>query len=458
MNEQERARLSVRFFLDRLRLQIAAYRAERFPGDKDGPDIWLDLGDGILDTASAYLDKAETAIEAEALKLTREAASLCAVTYDHLSNLEGATAHHIPWAVVEPLTRWFEELKIANTIFFRAEVERNYEIKPFPETDFSRYRDPAPSLIKAISKARWPIFRVTVPSAALSILPHFAIVAHEVGHKLAVKLNPVHLAPIVLAATARIQTQLGTALDADTTQYFQTVIQKWVAEFTSDAVAYFLTGPAAFFALDFTQLVAMGHHGASHSHPAHEVRRSAIFRNLIKGNPSYATVFKAETQADLTADMGSSLLAPAPDKKTLQTDIQSRYGKPKLAIVIAELHEAAPQLADCIYNDVESHLKSVAPLSIYSPSQYQADLKCHFKALILTIPPIEAGDAIASKTPAGFASILNVGWAVVHTQIDNLKIRDDPDHPKTAKLAALHDLILKAVELSEAKRRWEKTN
>jgi hypothetical protein len=284
VSEAARARLSVRFFLDRLRDQISFIGSQQFPGSQEGPHVWLRLANGILDTAASYLDRSETASPAEAQKLTKDAAELCSVAYDHLGNLSGATSDQIPWSVVEPLTRWFTQLGIDNTVFFRAELKRNYEIKPFNDTEFQRIREPSSSLTQAIGEAKWPMLRVTVPSAALSILPHLSIVAHEVGHKVKIPFNTTQLQPIINVAASRVTTVLG-GFDSQTGTEFQRVVYNWIAEFAADAVALYLTGPASFFSIDFTQLAAMGHHGIGHTHPAHRVRRAVLFRQLTTGTP-----------------------------------------------------------------------------------------------------------------------------------------------------------------------------
>jgi hypothetical protein len=55
----------------------------------------------------------------------------------------------------------------------------------------------------------------------------------------------------------------------------------------------------------------------------------------------------------------------------------------------------------------------------------------------------------------GLASILNIGWATLLTRLDRI-----PDKGGTAGLSdarrfdQLHQLLLKAVELSEARRLW----
>lgn len=103
-----------------------------------------------MDTADGYLNRSQTVSEVDALKLTKDAAELCSVAYDHLGHLSGATSDLVPWSVVDPLTEWFTQLGIANTVIFRAELKRNYEIKPFNDIEFKRIREPTPSLTQAI--------------------------------------------------------------------------------------------------------------------------------------------------------------------------------------------------------------------------------------------------------------------------------------------------------------------
>lgn len=407
-----------------------------------------------MDTADGYLNRSQTVSEVDALKLTKDAAELCSVAYDHLGHLSGATSDLVPWSVVDPLTEWFTQLGIANTVIFRAELKRNYEIKPFNDIEFKRIREPTPSLTQAIQEAKWPILRVTVPNAALSILPHFAIVAHEVGHKVSIPYDVARLQSIATPVARRI-TAILSAFDSQTAADVQGVIYKWIAEFASDAVALYLTGPASFFSIDFTQLAAMGHHGIAPTHPAHRIRRAVLFPQLTTGSPSFASVFETHTQVTLTEDLGSSLLPLVPDKAALSQEMLLRTRSARMAAVISELNKSAADLADEIYKQVHGHLTTTAPVHRYTVSQYDSDLKNHLEAITFTIPPIEIGDTLNQRTPCHFASILNVGWAAVLTQVDKIIVRPDPDHPHTGNLVTIHNLLLKAVELSEAKRRWE---
>ena len=455
VSEPERARLSVRFFLDRLRDQIELFEVSQFPGALEGPHLWIRLASGILDTADSYLERSESANPEEALKLTKDAAELCSVAYDHLGHLQGATSDQIPWSVVEPLVDWFVALGINNTVFFRAELKRNYEIKQFDEKEFLRFRDASSSLSDLIrNEIKWPILRVTVPSAALSILPHFAIVAHEVGHRVKATYNTAVLQPIINEAVARISATLG-GFDPQTAADFQGVVYRWVAEFASEAVAFYLTGPASFFSIDFTQLAAKGHHGIGLTHPAHHVRRAVMFRQLTTGSPSFADIFERYTGVPLTETLGSSLLPPAPDKARLLQEMLLRSRALRTDTVISELNDSAPALADAIYNDVHAHLNTHSKHAQYTVAQYEEDLRSHLEAMTFTIPPIESGISIDARKPSQLTSIINVGWAAVLTRVDKIRVRPDPRHPKTGNLSTIHNLLLKAVELSEAKRRWD---
>ena len=65
-----------------------------------------------------------------------------------------------------------------------------------------------------------------------------------------------------------------------------------------------------------------------------------------------------------------------------------------------------------------------------------------------------------SEKPAEFVSILNVGWIALLCRIEDFdaNVSDTPKHLRGgARSEKLHDLLLKAVELSEARRKWQNT-
>jgi hypothetical protein len=62
---------------------------------------------------------------------------------------------------------------------------------------------------------------------------------------------------------------------------------------------------------------------------------------------------------------------------------------------------------------------------------------------------------LENKTAASFASILNIGWAAVHTQLDNIRVRDDPERRRSITFVGnitglsmlLTDLAAKELEI-----------
>jgi hypothetical protein len=97
-------------------------------------------------------------------------------------------------------------------------------------------------------------------------------------------------------------------------------------------------------------------------------------------------------------------------------------------------------------------LQANAPDAIYSAKRYGDDLKEHLAPMLAA----EAGSDLEHKTPTEFASILNVGWIVLLTQLSELRVKlAGPEHFGSNRLDKLQGLLAKAVELSEAKRLWQ---
>jgi hypothetical protein len=414
-----------------------------------------------LDTAEKYLSNSHEASkdEAEVRALITDASHLCSNAYYCLEVMSGADVTDLPYPLVRPLQRWFDDLGLSQDTFFRTELVENYELRRFDRTSFSGIRDPAPSLISAIDQTRWPILRVTVPGRAMGIIPHFAIVAHEIGHAMMprIGLSPVNSAvqleqPVIMSRLSNLGVPTP---NRSTVVFLQEVLLNWIEEFAADAFAGFLTGPAALFSLsEFLQLAR--HHGICDSHPSNELRRAAIFEEMEAGAPSFCDVFEKHTGIKLTPAINSSLIVAAPGEAEIVQDMVEDGHSQKESAVIAALHGSMEPIARATYGSVRDYLDQNSPNLIYTASNYDNDLMNHLPALLAAIPPIENGLDIVQRTPCDFASIINVGWVVLLTKMDQLRVRiSSKDALGAEKVERLHDLLLKAVELSEARREWE---
>lgn len=455
----ERAQLSIKFSIERLRAQTKDLLGQQYPGNHPGPRKWLDLVSGLLETADELLAASRTSsTKDEAISLAKDAANLGKGAYQCLSVMRGATIDELPYPLVPPLQRWFDQLGLANTTFFRAELVANYELRSFDEDSFKRIR-PSRSLSEAISEISWPVLRVTVPSRAFAILPHFAIVAHEIGHALTSRIDwdlSAFQQQEESNLVQRISQRIGVEnLDPDTAGALQSSFDSWFNELAADAFALHLTGPAIFFALsEFSQLLGGGY-GLSDTHPAQDLRRKILFNELQKGEAdSFSAIFCRHTGKELTEDFSSPLLVVTPSKDEIFQDMKKIYKKDTDAAVLTELHESIPKVADVIYNNVKHYMEQSAPAALYTPLKYDQDLKTHLQPMLAAIPPTEAGANLSEKVPTEFASILNVGWATLLTKLPELRVKTD-DGSLAGKLERLHGLLLKAVELSEARRHWE---
>ena len=484
----ERAHASIGFSLQRLRTQASELAGQQFPGDHPGPRKWLSVINAIIDVADGHLKNIEG--KAEDSESIKYATDLCNLAYFCFRFLRNVGIDDLPYAVVPPLQRWFSKLKIENTILFRAEQIVNYELTPLGIDKITRFsKQQQKKLNQALTPLiSWPLLVVTVPSKAFSILPHFAIVAHEIGHAIILKSEAVKK---VLEKDDTQKDVLESAIlemdyltknhavdNQEQEKFFQNVAKEagfddpledtvldtyksylsdWHDELLADAVAYYLTGPAIFFALsDFFQLLGLSY-GVSKSHPSYDFRRSVLFRRLTKEEEkvSYASVFRHHTEQDLTEAFNSPLLAQTPDKATIITDLMATDEHSLTeAVVIAALPELITPLIDEIYSTVKKYLENNAKSEMYTPKQFDEDLTNYIAPMIYSIPPIEAGKQLPDKEPAKFASILNVGWVVLLTKLGEMKLNTSAQGEEATRLQQLHNMLLKAVELSEARREW----
>ncbi len=402
----------------------------------------------------------------QAKALVAEANLLGNQSYELLQRLEGSEADHIPHQVIGPFKRWVAGLGINNTIFFRADHVPNYELATYGDIEWlaAHLNDPSPSLTKAVGEVTWPFLRLTVPSQALGMLPHFAIVGHELGHAIQGSITP-DLSPFTSAGQESVQrtadrlTQAGLTFGVQEQIDRQTILGRWLNEIISDAVGYYLAGPAFFFALSgFFELAGAGH-GIGLWHPPSFVRRRLILERLQSGTPSHASVFEAATELPIVEDMNSPHLIglPNPDDlfHALRGNIQMPM-PPSIAAICVELIPLIEVIAGSFYDEAKQVLQSSFPDMLYTPSRLEADLRNHLRPLCHLIPPIEHREADIPKA-ATLAGILNVGWAVLLAKLDALPAESVPPgvDPTAHKMEKLHELLLKAVELSDARLTWE---
>ncbi|WP_374383139.1 hypothetical protein [Dongia sp.] len=420
--------------------------------------------EGIADSARLYLQESMRPglTPDKELELITEAERLGEASYTLMQWVAGADASQIPHQIVGPFQHIVKKLGITNDIFFRSEHLPNYELGPDDSgKNYQTLTYLAPTLKKAIGEINWPILRVTVPGHAMGMLPHFAVVNHELGHAIQGRIQfdeaPFQhdLQQFGQRLGARVQKE-SINWSAKASSLIQAIYNRWLNEIRADAVAYALSGPSFFFAFcGFIQLSGKSY-GIAPTHPPTDIRRSLIFREMSKENPSFLAVFKAETGMEITETINSPGVPSCPPPDQLYADIVPLFGR-EAAAICTELAPAIAVIGPAIFDAARDYIIAHCPDLLYSPTQLQVDLSTHLEALCNLIPPIESPGPNGPE-PTSLSTILNVGWAALLTRTDKISAPVGKSGDETAnKLERLHELLLKATELSDARRIWEET-
>lgn len=440
-------------------LQVDDLLDRQYPGNHEGPILWLRLNRGVLDTANAYLERSRQSVTLAnvADSLVRDAGSLAHMAFENLRFMAGADVDDLPYPIVRPMQRWFDDLGLSNTTLFRAEHAANYELRLINESVFQRIRDKSASLNDAIGAISWPLIRVTVPGSALGIIPHYSIVAHEVGHAMfsRIKIDLSSEKAKENELVKRIETRLSKSpLSPDERNKLKQVHISWLMELSADAFAHLIMGPALFFASsEFFQLLSPSY-GVSETHPPHDLRREVVHKQLVSGTNSFADVFKDKSGKTLKDDFNSNLMKRLPDADRFYIELNQQFSDPVTAAIMAELVPYYRDVSHLIYDQTQKYLELNCPSLIYTPDQFAGNLTDYTDALLSAVPPIETGPDLNQKIPSEFSSILNVGWFVLLTKLDLLRVKSREQAHMSEKAEKLHSLLLKAVELSEAVRSW----
>lgn len=456
----------VSFFLARLTAQVARQRTRTYPANHNGPQLWLAIVQGLIDTAQGYLETARDAatLPPDAFTLAQDANNLGDNAYRLLEQLEGAGADQIPHPVVSPFQRWVSGLGVNESIFFRSDHVANYELATFSGllNSLQGLNSPSQSLQDAIANINWPFRRVTVPSQAMGMLPHFAIVAHELGHAIQDRkqLDFTPHATDISAAAQRTEARLqaeGLQFDTSRQIEWRDALNSWINEIWSDAVGVYLAGPAMLFALGALFEITGGGVGLSSTHPPHITRLKLLAECLAakEGGESHSEVFESLAGRPITDRMNCPHVGDLPDSDALYIELRGRVG-PEAAAIAVELAPLIEIIAPDIYAEAKRLLIQSNPEMVYYSQNLRDDLSHHLDAICALIPPIEhrGPDGTQASTLAG---VLNVGWAALLCKLDEFPATSCPHgyDETAAKMEKLQELLLKAVELSEARQQWE---
>ena len=485
---EQRAIQAAQFYVRRVRFQLEELVTRTYPGGQPGITNVLALISGLLDTAEERVNSAQAATDQATVRTDiRDTLGYTRQAYLLMGMMRGADITEIDFAAVRPMQQWFTDLNIHMTIFFRAENLVNYELRSISEIEYRGIRSPSSTLRNAIKDITWPLTRVTVPSRALGILPHFAVVAHEVGHAIyhdsfkrqsrsvkrapplqnaisnSLDKNRVQLTALYKSFFINVNNRLSTPVPFRTLVPITFKIQQsWTEEIASDAIAFCLTGPASFFALSDILQFASGTFLFTDTHPPKILRRRFLFRLMCRQSSDFVGIISKYVDGPLKEDFNSALIPELPDSTDLFNEYRDQNIKPELAAILSELPPVIEVLGPIISDSVAQYFERHKNYKkyLYKTGDFRRDLNVHLGQLLNAVPPFESGRVLKSRRPTTLPTILNVGWMALLCKLEDFHVdtRSEPEHLiDGARAETLHRLLLKAVELSEIRRQWEYT-
>jgi hypothetical protein len=144
-----------------------------------------------------------------------------------------------------------------------------------------------------------------------------------------------------------------------------------------------------------------------------------------------------------------------PTGDRLFNELLSAYSSTDAAIC-TELLPYLEKIGPAVFVATKQYLDRTCPEWVYTPAQLQTDLGDPLDMLCDLVPPIESHvNALGTPKAMGLASILNIGWAALLARLDRIPDKGGPaDLADARRSDQLHQLLLKGVELSEARQLW----
>lgn len=206
-------------------------------------------------------------------------------------------------------------------------------------------------------------------------------------------------------------------------------------ELSSDAIGVRLFGPALFFAAVHLLISLSPLDQSTKTHPPTRLRVKLMIRMLKQ---FYAVdKWHAELQA-FSKDWDDVSAAPIPGRTAFDQ------------LAIETINDGVLDLISAASGT------AVSAAQCYTSERFQRDAAELAPLFLSHIPPGEIGP-YGQGTPVELASIINAGWHVYLCDFEAFRktLHAGDSGTRFAAATKLHELVLKALEISEMKTAWE---
>jgi len=295
------------------------------------------------------------------------------------------------------------------------------------------------------------LFVVNIPAVESGQILIHGVLAHELGHALydrrdiargllpKIKVNEDLVKNLVRMMFENQQKQGNPTpelrLRKQVTQEITGRVNGWVKELCSDAIGIRLFGPALFFAATHLLISFIHMDKTSETHPPPRLRVRLMIRMLKK---LYSVHEWREELQSFSKDWDEVSAGQIPgvnpyDQLALETINDA------VLDLISEASDLATSAAQC-----------------YTTKQFDHDVAKLAPLFLNHIPPGETGP-YSRGTSVELASVINAGWHVYLCDFETFRKSLHPKDGATRFTAAtkLHELVLKALEISGTRTSWE---
>ena len=363
--------------------------------------------------------------------------------------VDGSDVHQCPSQLIPTLRRYSKSILPGSEIIVSSKPELNYSIQDiaaplrnlFSGTEVESSCALLPDLL----------FVVTIPVVESGQILIHGVLAHELGHAIydrhgiAKSLLPMitvsedmvkKLVPLMMNSQGKgagAPSELG--LRRKVTEEVTERVNGWVKELCSDAIGIQLFGPALFFAATHLLTSFSRIDKATETHPPARLRLRLMLRMLKQRYP-----------VNEWSEGLQSLCRNWDEVSSGPVSGTNHYDQ----IALETINDA---VLDFVTLASESATSACAR---YDGERFRNDIAQLAPMFLNHIPPGEMPPYIGG-VPVGLASIINAGWHVYLCDFDKFRKSLHPKDGDTRFAAAtkLHELVLKAIEISGIRISWE---
>lgn len=381
--------------------------------------------------------------------------------------VEESSTDHISLGTTYPIESIIKNFKPKSKFILRPDWEFNYSFFELTDAIKDTFTNVIPNIEDILHDFKDGLAILSFPSTEKNNIFLHCALSHEIGHFFTInsenfegilsdiKLDESLLDSIVnkkltqklkdvaISEDFKEKNRIRAKIIEDCTK----IIVTWIHELSADLFAIHIFGPSYLFALSKIMLDRLDIDYNSEDHPSTRYRVNLILKEL--GDIGYYSSLKKKKSFFGEVLIGEEVLSEIEKVKKSLENIKTRPNAEIFAICYDAIEKIIVDLKEQVRKEVKS--------ADFEIENFHKEIPALVSAIERFIPPneiLEFGKQISK--PSNLISILNAGWIFYLTRKEKLFKNLDANtlEQKFIVESKLNDMILKAIELSQAHEMW----